>query len=86
MGAMNESFVSVHDALDRASNKKGEIQSLQTRLEEKKGHIRKLDMLEGNQAMEIFKLKEEVKRLEYELRSHDHRMEALMAERANLID
>ena len=55
---MNESFISVHDAL-------------QTRLEEWESHITRLEVLKGNQAVEISKLKEEVKRLEGELRSHD---------------
>ena len=36
--------------------------------------------------MEISKLKEEVKRLEGELKSSDQGMEALMAERVDLID
>ena len=43
-------------------------------------------MLEGNQVAEVSKLKEEIKRLESELRSRDQGIEALMAERANLID
>ena len=60
---MNESFISVHNDLDRASIREGEIQSLQTRLEEKEGHIRKLVVLEGNQLVEISNLKKEVKRL-----------------------
>ena len=47
MGAMNESFVLVHDALDRASIREGEFQSLQTRLEEKESHINQLEALEG---------------------------------------
>ena len=51
-----------------------------------KGHIRQLEVLEGNQIVEISKLKEEVKRLKGELRSHDQGMEALMAERADLVD
>ena len=36
--------------------------------------------------MEISKLKEEVKRLEGELKSRDQGMETLMAERVNLIN
>ena len=36
--------------------------------------------------MEISKLKKEVKRLEGELRSRDQGIEALMVERADLID
>ena len=71
MGAMNESFVLMYNALDHALIKEGELQSLQTRLKEKEGHIKKLEVLEGNQAVEISKLKEEVKRLEGKLRSHD---------------
>ena len=51
MGAMNESFVSVHDAFDCASIREGELQSLQTRLEKKEGHVRKLEVLEGNQVV-----------------------------------
>ena len=47
-GDMNESFVSVHDALDHASIKEGELQSLQTRLEEREGHIRQLEVLGEN--------------------------------------
>ena len=43
-------------------------------------------MFEGNQAVEISKLKEEVKRLEGELRSCDQGIEALMAETADLVD
>ena len=62
MGAMNESFISVHEALDHALIKEREFQSLQTRLEDRKGHIRQLEILEDNQAMKISKLKEEVKR------------------------
>ena len=68
---MNESFVLVHDALDHALIREGEIQSLQTRLEEREGRIRQLEVLKRNQAVEISKLKEEVKRLKGELRSHD---------------
>ena len=48
MEAMNESFISVHDTLDRASIRVGELQSFQTRLEEKEGHIKQLEVLEGN--------------------------------------
>ena len=48
MEAMNESFVSVHEALDHASTREGEFQSLQTRLEERESHIRQLEVLEGN--------------------------------------
>ena len=36
--------------------------------------------------MEISKLKEKVQRLEGELRSHNQGMEALMAERVDLVD
>ena len=43
-------------------------------------------MLGGNQVVEISKLKEEVKRLEGELRSHNQRIEALMAKMADLVD
>ena len=86
MGAMNELFVSVHEALNRASIRDGEFQSLQTRLEEREGHISQLETLEGSQAMEISKLKEEVKRLESELKGHDQGMKTLMAERADLVN
>ena len=85
MGAMNESFVLVHDTLDHASTREGEFQSLQARLEEREGHIRQLEVLEKNQALEISKLKGEVKRLESELKSHDQGMKTLMAERADLV-
>ena len=70
---MNESFVSVHEALDRASTREGEFQSLQTRLEEREreSHIRQLEVFEGNQVVEISKLKKEVKRLEGELKSRN---------------
>ena len=68
---LNESFVSVHDALDRASIRQKEFQFLQIRQEERKGHIRQLETLEGKQTVEISKLKEEVKRSEGELRGHD---------------
>ena len=68
---MNKSFVSVHEALDQASTKKGEFQSLQARLEERESNIRQLEVLEGNQVVEISKLKEEVKRLEGELKSRN---------------
>ena len=71
MRAMNESFVSVHDALDRALIRKG--------------HIRKLEVLQGNQAVEISKLKEEVKRLEGELRSREQGIETLMVQRLILL-
>ena len=71
MGAMNESFILVYDAPVRASMTGGELQSLQIRLEEREGHIKRLEVLEGNQVMEISKLKEEVKRLEGKLRSLD---------------
>ena len=84
--AVNESFVSVHDALDRASIREGELQSLQTRLEEKESHIKRLEVLEGTQVVEISRLNEEVKRLEDKLRSHDQGIEALMVERADLVD
>ena len=40
---------------------------------------------QGNQLVEISKLKEEVKRLEGELKSHDQGMETLMAERVDLV-
>ena len=41
------------------------------RLKERKGHIRKLEVLKGNQAAETSKLKEEVKKLKGKLRSRD---------------
>ena len=82
---MNESFVSVHEALNHTSTREREFQSFQTRLEEKESHIRQLEVLEGNQAVEISKLKEEVKRLEGELKSHDQGMETLMAETVVLV-
>ena len=41
------------------------------RLKEREGHIRKLEVLKRNQATETSKLKEEVKKLEGELRSRD---------------
>ena len=85
MRAMNESFVVVHDALDHTSTKEGEFQSLQTRLEEREGHIRQLEVLKGNQAVEISKLKEEVKKLEGELKNRDQGMETLMAEMADIV-
>ena len=72
MRAMNESFVSVHDALDRALIRKG--------------HIRKLEILEGNQAVEISKLKEEFKRLKGESRSREQGIETLMVEKVDLVD
>ena len=68
---MNESFVSVHDALDHAFIREGLLQSLQTRLEEKESHIKRLEVLDGNEAVEISMLKEQVKRLEDKLRSRD---------------
>ena len=71
MGAMNESFISVHKALNRALTKEREFQSLQTRLEERESHIRQLEVLERNQVVEISKLKEEVKRLKGELKSRN---------------
>ena len=83
---MNESFILMHDALDRASNKEGELQSLQTRLEEREGHIRQLEVLEGNQEVEISKLKEEVNTLKGEMSSCNQGMEALMEERADFVD
>ena len=86
MGAMNESFVSMHDALDYASIREGELQSFQIRLEERDSHIKQLKVLERNQAVEISKLKEEVKRLKDELRSRNQGIEALMAEKADLVD
>ena len=55
-------------------------------MEERKSHIRQLEKLEGNQAVEISKLKEDVKRLEGELKRRDQGMETLMAERADLIN
>ena len=82
---MNESFVSVHEALDHALTREREFQSLQTRLEEREGHIKKLEVLERNQAVEISKLKEKVTRLEGELKSRDLGMEMLIAERADLV-
>ena len=81
MGTTNESFVLVHEALDRASTREGEFQSLQTRLEEREDHIRQLEVLKGNKAVEISKLKEEVERLKGKLKSRDQGMETLMAER-----
>ena len=45
---MIELFVLVHNALDRASIKERELQSLQTSLEEIEDHIRQLEVLEGN--------------------------------------
>ena len=57
----------------------------QTRLEERESHIRQLEILEGNQVVEISKLKEEIKRLEGELKSPDQGMETLMVERVDLI-
>ena len=83
---MNKSFVSVHEAFDPALIREGEFQSLQSRLEEREGHIRQLEKLKGNQAIEISKLKEEVKRLEGELKSRDQGMETLMAERAGIVN
>ena len=44
-----------------------------------------MEVLEGKQAVEISKLKEEVKRLEGELKNRDQGMETLMAEKANLV-
>ena len=84
-GGMNVSFVSVHDALDRASIMEKELQSLQIRMEEKESHIKRLEVLEGNQAVEISRLKNEVKRLEDELRSRDQGIEALMMEKDDLV-
>ena len=37
----------MHDALDRASIREGEFQSLQKRMEEREGHTRKFEVLEG---------------------------------------
>ena len=71
MGAMNESFVSVHEAFDRALTREGEFQSFQTRLKERESHIRQFKVLKGNQAVQISKLKEEVKRLEGKLKSRN---------------
>ena len=85
MGSMNESFVSVHEALDHTSTKEGDFQSLQTRLEERESHIRQLEVLEGNQAVEISKLKEEVKRLKGKLKSCDQGIETLIAEMTDLV-
>ena len=85
MGAMNESFVSVHEALNHTSTKEGDFQSLQIRLEERESHIRQLEVLEGNQAVEISKLKEEVKRLKGELKSCDQGIETLIAEMTDLV-
>ena len=62
MGAMIESFVLVHEALDRASTREGEFQSLQTRLEKMEGHIRQLEVLKGNLIMEISKLRRRSRR------------------------
>ena len=53
-------------------------------MEERESHIRQLEILEGNQVVEISKLKE-VKRLEGELKSPDQGMETLMVERVDLI-
>ena len=64
----------------------GEFQFLQLRLEERVGHIRQLETLKGNSAVEISKLKKEVKRLEGELRSCDQGMETLMAERVDVVN
>ena len=50
------------------------------------GHTRQLEVLKGNQIVEISKLKEEVKRLEDELRSRDQGMEAMMAKMADFVD
>ena len=83
---MNESFISVHDALDHALIREGGLQSFQIKLEEREDHIRQLEVFDGNQVVEISKLNEEIKRLEDELRSCDQGMEALIAERADLID
>ena len=55
-------------------------------MEERESHIGQLEILEGNQAVEISKLKEEVKRLKSELRSRDQGMETLMAEKADLVN
>ena len=76
----------MHDALDYASIREGELQSFQIRLEERDSHIKQLKVLERNQAVEISKLKEEVKRLKDELRSRNQGIEALMAEKADLVD
>ena len=43
-------------------------------------------MLEGNQAVEISKLKDDVKTLNDELRSDDQGIEALRTEKADLIN
>ena len=59
----------MHDALDRAVVKEVELLFLQMRLKERESHIKRSEVLEGNQATEDSKLKEEVKRLEGELRS-----------------
>ena len=45
-----------------------------------------MEILEGNQVVEISKLKEEVKKLEGELRSRDQGMETLMVEKVDLVD
>ena len=45
-----------------------------------------MEILEGNQAVEISKLKEKLKRLESELKSCDQGMETLMVERADLVN
>ena len=45
-----------------------------------------MEILKGNQAVEISKLKEEVTRLKDELRSRDQGMETLVAERADLVE
>ena len=47
MRAMNDSFVSMQKALDHALTREGEFQSLQTRLEEREGHNKQLEVLKG---------------------------------------
>ena len=62
MRTMNELFILVHEALDCASIREREFQCLQTRLEEKGRSHQALEILQGNQAVEISKLKNEVKK------------------------
>ena len=76
----------MHEALDRALIRKGELQSLQMRLKERESQIKRLEVLERNQVIEISKLKDKVKRPEGKLRSCDQGIETLMAESAELVD
>ena len=59
--------------------------SLQTRLYKRDRHIKELEVLKVNHAVEISKLKEEFKRLKDKLKSHDQGIETLMAERTDLV-